>query len=113
MKDLFVCDAGIVRSPAAVRVAKELTEERGIENYEAKSCSMEFMDSYPISPEAFWKYKRIFVMSQDLKDEMIRRYNILENKVINLDVKDVHSISEEKFRKLLEDELKGKLEGYF
>jgi predicted protein tyrosine phosphatase len=113
MRDLFVCDAGQVRSPTAVRIARELAREKKIEDYDANSCGMVVMDTYPIDPEVFKKYDRIFVMMRDLGDEIIRRYGILEEKIINLDIPDVHSISEEKFRELLEGELREKLEPYF
>jgi len=105
MKDLFVCYAGEVRSPMAVEIAKRLAGDKGIDNYEAESCSIVVLASRFVDERIFGKYDRVFVMEPPFKDTLLKR-NVPEAKIIILDVVGELERSREDVRGELERKLR-------
>jgi len=107
MKDLFVCLAEKNRSPAAVGIAKQLAYKKGLKNYQSECVGILGMRA---SKEAFEKYDRIFVMDNDIRLELIKEYDVLESKIVDLDIEDV---SEGRTMDMIREELEEKLIEYF
>jgi len=107
MKYLFICHAGIKRSPAAAYVSKQIAREKDIKDYQT-----DYSGIGPIltSRNPFANFDRVFVMDEKL-EKLVK--NMTDKPITNLDVSDQHSISERKFRELLERELREKLEPFF
>lgn len=101
---------GEKRSPIASAISRELAKKYKIADYGSNSFGI---DTFEPDLNIFNKYDKIFVMEQEFKERLINNYNIPKKKIINLDVSDQHSITERKFRELLEKELTEKLEPYF
>jgi len=111
MKHLLVCSAGIVRSREAVFVAYELADFYQIHDYEADYFGAN--SGQNPNPSVFEKYDLIIAMDELNKTDLMKKFNIPEEKIRVLGIPDEHSRSESKLRKILDDVLLRKLKPIF
>ena len=90
MKFVFVCYAGVNRSPIGVEVAKTLARKYGIKNFEA-----EYFGYVNIIPGANVDRLNtadiVFAMDQQVVEDLVRKGVSLEN-MCNLEIEDVYPI---------------------
>lgn len=114
---IFICDCGVNRSPTGARVFREMALERG------ERIKTDFMGfGIPESPngervvgEILQATKKVFVMDSKRKDEVISKYEVPKERVVNLDIPDDYSITGiagPQMRRMLEDTLRTKLAPY-
>ena len=111
---LFVCDAGITRSKTAHRVFQDIVHERGLR----LSSNFFGFDSVPEGPaigQILRGAKQVFVMDEKRVKYAIRKYGVLEENIVNLEIEDVYDtrgLAGAACRRMLEETLRTKLEPY-
>ncbi len=111
LRYLFVCFAGVNRSPTAVRVAKRMADERGI-GLEADFLAIGKLNgqSKTAVRERCESYGRIFVMEQYIQEKLASEYFVNPAKVHCLNIDDDYRVRKETDRILLEAILEGELD---
>lgn len=104
---LFICDRRLNRSQTAATVSRELAKDYGISDYEADYSGIDIIVT---NPNVLDKFDRIFVMNNQLEDQVLRL--VPKSPVDNLNIKN-NSTKESKIRELFEGELRKKLEPHF
>ena len=111
LKYLFVCFAGVNRSPTAVHVAKKMAFKKGIEleadffgiitfNGQSKTSVREKCESYD----------RVFVMEDYIKKKLVEEYYVDPKKIHCFGIEDNYRIKRESDRILLEATLEQELD---
>lgn len=99
---LFVCGAGLSRSPTAALAAKELAYEK------RKKILTEHVGLYSgakISEEKINSFDRIFVMNSEM-EKVIREEYHYKKPIINLCVRDIYGMHDPELFKIMKSKLK-------
>ncbi len=115
MKYTFICNYGKNRSPTAARVSEELAQERDVQ------IKADFLALYPEESEAYEQKEaeklkqsdRIFVMTPEIGETVMKRYHVPKDKIICLEIEDnydCHGIAGPKMKAMLTDILRKKLD---
>ncbi|MEK6895801.1 MAG: hypothetical protein AABX48_04755 [Nanoarchaeota archaeon] len=112
MKYLFVCFAGVNRSPVAVDIARTLARKYKIKDFEAESFG--YANIIPgANVSKLNQADIVFAMDQQVVEDLFRKGVSLEN-MCNLEIEDVYPIHEyPQLRDELERILTLKLEPFF
>ena len=112
MKYVFVCYAGVNRSPTGVEVAMRLARKYGIEDFEAESFGYANIPR-GANVDKFNDADIVFAMDQQVVEELFRKGVLLE-KMCNLEIEDCYPIKEyPQLREELEEILEKKLKPFF
>lgn len=104
MKYLFVCGAGVDRSPTAAFVAKQIANRKGLE-IEAGSLGLRLVLQNPEFKPEFEKYYKFFVMEGWMAEKIRERgYN---GEIVCLDVDDNYDRGESELIELFKRKLEG------
>jgi len=114
MKYTFICNYGQNRGPTAVRVTRELAQERKVElEAEFRALFPEESGEYEGKVAEELKISdRIFVMTPKIGEVVRQRYQVPQDKITCLDIEDVyacHGSEAHAMTKILEDILRVKL----
>lgn len=99
---LFVCTANFDRSPTAEEMYKD--DER----YEIRSCGTSRYAKKNISQELVDWADQIFVMNEkedNHKSIIIEKFDVNEEKIVDLDIPDIYRRGEPKLKELLRERL--------
>jgi predicted protein tyrosine phosphatase len=99
-KYLFLCGAGLKRSPTAASVAREIAKERGIDivaDSGAIDISISLMSNETL--ERFRQYDKVVVMEPYMAEKAEKFMGIEHSRIHCLDIKDDY-ITEEKLADL-------------
>jgi len=115
MEYIFVCYAGVNRSPIAVNISENLARKYDINNFNATSCGIAGL--FSINPDSVRKRLNtadiIFALDQEVVSELIKN-KISSKKIYNLEIEDIYLIKEyPQLREELERILTEKLEPFF
>ena len=115
MEYIFICYAGVNRSPMAVDIAEKFAIKYNIRDFNAVSCGIAGL--FSINPDSVRKRLNradiIFALDQGVTTGLIKN-GISPKKICNLDIEDIYPIREyPQLRKELERILTGKLEPFF
>ena len=115
MEYIFICYAGVNRSPIAVDVAKTLARKYGIKDFKTEFLGIANVDY--LNLDSFRKRLNqaniIFALDNEIVDELVRK-GISLRKVCNLEIEDCYPVREHpKLRGELERILTFKLEPFF
>ena len=88
---LFVCFAGMKRSPTAVNAAYSIAEEKGIEiNAEFKGIFYIREENLNLCRSKLGSYDKIFVMENGIGLELKEIYGVNDKQIVNLDIEDIY-----------------------
>ena len=115
MEYVFICYAGMNRSPVAADVARNLADKYNIKGFSAISCGIAGL--FSINSDSVRKRLNmadvIFALDLEIADDLIKN-GISPQKIHNLDIEDIYPIREyPELRKELEGILIEKLEPFF
>ena len=112
MEYIFVCYAGVNRSPVAVDVAGTLARKYHIEDFKAESFG--YVGIFPgANVDRLNRADIVFAMDQQVVENLVRKGVSLEN-MCNLEIEDVYPIHRyPELREELERILTIKLEPFF
>ena len=115
MEYIFVCYAGVNRSPVAVDVARTLARKYNIKNFNADFLGIAYVNYSNL--DSFRKRLNmadiIFALDQEVSRDLIRN-GISPEKICNLDIEDIYPIKGyPQLRNELERILTLKLEPFF
>ena len=96
-KYLFVCWQNQTRSPYVSRYFDNLLKRMGTQGWVA-SAGLAESSNKKVTKEMCNLVDMIFVMEEWMKDELVRKYQVDECKVVNLDILDVYT-SDGKFNR--------------
>ena len=103
---LFVCFAGMKRSPTAVNVAYSIAEEKGIKiNAEFKGIFYMRGENLNLCISELKSYDRIFVMENGIGLELKENYRVNDDKIVNLDIEDIYERDDPYLFSLLKSKL--------
>ena len=112
MKYMFVCYAGVNRSPTAVEVAMRLARKYGVKDFEAESFGYANIPR-GANVDKFNDADIVFAMDQQVVDNLFIK-GVLLKKMCNLKIEDCYPIHEyPQLRRELEEILTSKLELFF
>jgi predicted protein tyrosine phosphatase len=114
---MFICDCGVNRSPAGARVFRQMAEESG------KRITTDFMGfgipesraGERIVGKVLQSTRKVFVMDDSRRKEVINTYGVPEEKVVNLDIPDEYNtrgLAGPQLSRMLEKVLRTKLRPY-
>ncbi|MGV8151622.1 MAG: phosphotyrosine protein phosphatase [Candidatus Nanoarchaeia archaeon] len=87
-KLLFVCLGNIARSPTAEEITSLLIKQKGLE-YSVDSAGLDAkFGEKKVNKELLEESFKIFVMEDYMKKELVEKYGVSCEKIINLDIKD-------------------------
>jgi len=86
---LFVCHANVHRSKTAEDVCRKIAEQYGLE-ISVSSAGMSQGSDNPVTKEMADEADIIFVMEDDMKTELERKYKQNPGKIICLDIPDLY-----------------------
>ena len=101
---LFVCHANINRSKTAEQVCRKIAEQYGLEII-VSSAGMSQASDNPVTKEMADKADIIFVMEDDMKTELERKYKQNPGKIICLDIPDLYERDDPVLIRILKDAL--------
>ena len=111
MEYIFVCYAGVNRSPIAVDVARTFARKYGIKNFNARSFG--YVNIPRGNVDELNSADIVFAMDQQVVEDLVRKGVFLEN-MCNLEIEDVYPVREyPELRNELEEILTEKLEPFF
>lgn len=117
MEYIFVCSAGMYRSPTAAEVARGLAVKHDIKEFKTDFLGIDCLDvmgNVDGVSKRLNKADLIFVMEQYMANRLVRFFGVPNKKIHNLDIEDIYPIKEyPKLKKELEGILTEKLEPFF
>ncbi|MFA4953534.1 MAG: hypothetical protein WC584_04890 [Candidatus Pacearchaeota archaeon] len=115
MEYIFVCYAGVNRSPIAVDVARTLARKYNVKDFKAEFLGIAYVNCSNLD---FFKKKLstadiVFALDQEIMKDLIKK-GISAKRICNLNIEDNYPIrGNPKLRNELEEILTEKLEPFF
>ena len=86
---LFVCKAGKIRSPTAVRAANFVAKKHCLE-LKAEATGTAIIRKNGWNAEKLNNYDKIFVMEPYMQRFLTRKYGVPEEKIVCFDIEDIY-----------------------